>query len=268
MNFLLALLRAATLVGALSLPGLAMAQDAPAEARPRIDPGAMAILMKMAENIAAMPKFSAHIRAGYDVVQDSGQKIEFAESRTVTLKRPDRFRSDIVRSDGDQGVVTFNGKDLVTYNSTDNVYAMETKAGTVDAAITYFLTELKMRLPLAMLFVSTLPAELDRRVTDAVLVEESVAGKEKLDHIAARTETVDFQVWVRRDKALPRRIVLTYKQADGAPQYWADFSDWNMAPDVAEAQFNFAPPKGAERILFATQLQPPGMTRGKAEDTK
>lgn len=262
-----ALLRAATLAAALALPALAMAQDAPAPAKPRIDPAAMAVLKKMADHIAALPAFSVNIRAGYDVVQESGQKIEFAETRTITIKRPDRFRADVVRSDGDKGVVTFNGTELTASNSSDNVYATESRPGSLDDAIKYFLNELKMRLPLAMLFVSTLPAELDRRVTDAVLVEESVAGKEILDHIAARSDTVDMQVWVRRDKALPRRVVLTYKLAEGAPQYWADFSDWNLSPDVAEARFNFTPAKDAERILFATQVQAP-KAQGKVEESK
>ncbi len=253
----------------LFMPCAVLAQEAPAASAPKIDPAAMAVLKKMADHIAGLPKFSVNIRAGYDAVQESGQKIEFGETRTVTLKRPDRFRAEIARSDGDQGVVVFNGKDIVAFNDTENVYATEAKPGSLDDAIAYFVKDLQMRLPLAMLYVSTLPAELDRRVTDAALVEESVAGKEILDHVAARTETVDFQVWVTRGKdPLPRRVVLTYKQADGQPQYWAELSGWNMAPDVAEAKFTFTPPKDAERIQFATQLKGPGSKAEKSEVSK
>ena len=268
MNMPTSVLRPLVICAALILSGAASAQEEPAAA-PKIDPAAMEVLKKMADYVSKAPKFSVNIRAGYDAVQESGQKIYFGETRTVTLKRPDRFRADIVRSDGDQGIVVFNGKDIVVFNDTENVYATDSRPGTVDEAIAYFVKDLQMRLPLAMLYVSTLPAELDRRVTEAALVEETVAGKEVLDHVAARTATVDFQVWVPQGKdPLPRRVVLTYKQAEGQPQYWAELSGWNMAPNVAETKFNFTPPKDAERIQFSTQLQRPGNKAEKSEVSK
>ena len=61
---------------------------------------AMSILKKMSEFLAAAERFSVTIRDGYDVVQESGQKIEFREVRNVTVSRPDRLRIDVERSDG------------------------------------------------------------------------------------------------------------------------------------------------------------------------
>jgi hypothetical protein len=257
-----------TLVAAIGLcnPSLAQEQPAPPAA---VDAEARAVLMKMADHISRLPKFGVRIRAGYDVVQDSGQKIEFNEIRTVVVKRPDRFRADILRSDGDRGIVIFDGKDIAVYNDSEHVYAIANRPGTLDGAITHFVQDLKMRLPLAAMFLTGLPAELERRVTEIVVVEESTIDREVFDHIAARTETVDFQVWVPKTKnPLPHRIVLTYKQADGQPQYWAEFSDWNMAPDVADKKFTFTPPAGAERITFAAQTLGPGNQSERSEVTK
>ena len=74
-------------------------------------------------------------------------------------------------------------------------------------------------------------------------------------HLAARTATVDFQVWVADgDKPLPLRIVLTYKQAPGQPQYWAQFSDWNLAPAITDSTFSLQPPDGAQKVAFAAEL--------------
>jgi hypothetical protein len=246
--------------------GTPWAQQPSAPAPAAVDPDARAILMKMAEHLSGLQKFGVRIRSGYDVVQDSGQKIEFNEVRTVIVKRPDRFRADIIRSDGDKGIVIFDGKDIAVYNDSEHVYATTNRPGTLDGAITYFVQDLKMRLPLAAMFLTGLPAELERRVTEIVVVEESTIDREVFDHIAARTETVDFQVWVPKTKnPLPRRIVLTYKQADGQPQYWAEFSEWNMAPDVADKQFTFTPPTGAERITFAAQTVGPGKQTERSE---
>jgi hypothetical protein len=54
------------------------------------------------------------------------------------------------------------------------------------------------------------------------------------DHLAVRTAGgVDFQVWIAQgDEPLPRRIVITYKDENGQPQFWADFSNWNLAPEL------------------------------------
>ena len=56
------------------------------------------------------------------------------------------------------------------------------------------------------------------------------------DHIAARTATVDFQVWVAEgERPLPRRVVITYLEEEGQPQFRAQFSDWNLTPEVPES---------------------------------
>ncbi len=50
-------------------------------------PEAMPILKKMSNFLAAAERFSVTIHDGYDVVQESGQKIEFGELRSVALAR-------------------------------------------------------------------------------------------------------------------------------------------------------------------------------------
>src|SRR3954471_24865395 len=47
------------------------------------DARARAVLSGMAEFLARTERFSVKVHAGYDTVQPSGKKIEFAESRTV-----------------------------------------------------------------------------------------------------------------------------------------------------------------------------------------
>jgi hypothetical protein len=73
---------------------------------------AVTILKNMSEYLAKAERFSVSIRDGYDAVQQSGQKVEFGEVRKVTVSRPDRLRIEVERSDGEKGLVVFNGKDL------------------------------------------------------------------------------------------------------------------------------------------------------------
>jgi hypothetical protein len=218
---------------------------------------ATTILKNMSEYLAHAGRFSVTIRDGYDVVQESGQKIEFGEVRNVTVSRPDRLRIEVERSDGQKGLVTFDGKDITIYTAEHNVYATTSRQGTLDQAIKYAVDDLKIRMPLALMLLSTLPSELDKLGVSADYVETTTITDVPCDHLAARTAAgVDFQVWVAQgSEPLPRRIVITYKDEDGQPQFRADLSNWNLAPDVSDALFAFTPPNGAERIQFLAEVR-------------
>jgi hypothetical protein len=216
---------------------------------------ARAILMRMADFLAGAQRFSVSVRGGYDAVQNSGQKIEFGEMRKVTLSRPDRLRVEGERSDGAKTLTVFTGKEIVLIDAASNVYATAPQPGGLDATIVHFVRDLGMRLPLAMLLVSQLPAELKDRVRSVDYVEKTSIHGVVSHHLAARTDAVDFQVWVADgDKPLPQRVVITYRKAKGEPQFWAQFSDWNLAPAIADSTFLAKPPDGAQKVAFAAQL--------------
>jgi len=132
---------------------------------------AMTILKNMSQYLAQAERFSVTIRDGYDAVQQSGQKIEYGEVRKVTVSRPDRLRFEVERSDGEKGLVIFNGKDLTVYTANKNVYATVARQGSLDQVIKYALEDLKIRVPLAVMLLSTLPSALDNLVVSADYVE-------------------------------------------------------------------------------------------------
>ncbi|MBP2311292.1 DUF2092 domain-containing protein [Azospirillum soli] len=214
-----------------------------------IEPEAMDTLMRMADTLARAQRFSVTIRASYDVVQETGEKIEFGERRNVTLSRPDGLRVESQESDGKRTVVTFDGKAITVFNPAENVYAQLEKAGNVDDVVRYLALDLRVRLPLALLLVSTLPNELEQRLQGLAFVERDTLTAVPTDHLVGQAEDVDFQVWISTDDTpLPQRITITYKNDEGEPQFRADLTDWNLNPDVVPAQLAFHPPDGAERI--------------------
>jgi hypothetical protein len=213
-------------------------------------------LLRMANFLSKLEQLSVGWRSGYDVVQESGQKIEFGEQREMTLVRPNRFRVNARTSDGETSTVVFDGKVVTVFNATENLYATSELAGDIDAAIAHFVKDLQMRLPLALLFVTALPKELEQRLQEAEVVETTtIAGKPYL-HIAARSDSVDLQVWLpTTGDPLPHRIILTYKHEEGQPQYWANFTDWNLAPNPTASLFSLDIPKEAARIPFLAQVR-------------
>jgi hypothetical protein len=72
------------------------------------------------------------------------------------------------------------------------------------------------------------------------------------EHLAVRLDEADFEAWVATgDRPLPQRIVVTYKLAPGQPQFAANLSEWNLAPDLPDALFSYEPAADAERIRVA-----------------
>ncbi len=237
-----------------------------------IDDEALDVLMHMAETLAQAQRFSVTFTAGYDVVQEAGQKITFGERRSILLGRPDRLRVEAQESDGRQRLVTFDGTAITVFDPAENVYGRIEKAGSVDDAVRHIVSEMKVRLPLALLLVSTLPSELERRLQSLDYVERDVLTPVPTDHLAGQTADVDFEIWVAAEgPPLPQRVVVTYKAEEGAPQYRAALTDWNLDPAVPSAQVAFVPPEGAQRIPFLVNVRRPGSdapsTPGPTEGT-
>ena len=234
---------------------MAVASLALAWAADENTPDGRAVLMRMADYLAKSSAWSVTVHTAYDAVQPDGFKIEWNGTRTVTLRRPDRLRVESERSDGACSLVLFDGKTITSFDEKGRVYAQEQHPGTVDDAVMYFVHDLGMRLPLAIMLLDRLPAELQQRVRFVKYVEKTATLGEPTDHIAAKTATVDFQVWIAEGgRPLPMRVVLTYKNTRGQPQFRAEFSDWKLDIRPSDSLFAFTPPAGVKRIPFAATL--------------
>lgn len=262
MKWLLALL----LVVALLQTAFATAATGEEPATPLVDQEAKDILMNMADFLSQAKSFSVSIETGYDVVQDTGQKIEFGAFRKVLIQRPDHARVEIMQRDGAKAEFIFDGKEIYVFNERDNVFGTVEKPGNIDQAIQYFTEDLQMRLPLSELFSTDLPNFFNNHVRILDYVGSAIIDGVTCDHLAARTDNADFQVWIEQaDKPLPRRIIITYKNELGQPQFWAQFRDWNLSPKISKSAFAIEPPKGAEQISFVALMQKkpkPGEQKG------
>jgi len=218
-------------------------------------PDARAIMMQMAEFLSKAQHMSVTVHGAYDALQPEGDKVEWNEVRTVTLSRPDHLRIDSERSDGARSLVLFDGKQITTFDESGQVYAQAAQPGGVDETVVHFVRDLGMRLPLAVLLLGNLPAELQQRVQSVDYVEKTATLGIPAHHLVGRTGTVDFQLWIADgNQPLPVRAVLTYRNDPGQPQFRAEFSDWNLAREPTDSTFTFVPPTGANKIPFAAAL--------------
>lgn len=241
---------------------------APAATAAESEPEARATLLNMAEFLAKVPAFGVTVRSGYDAIQADGQRIEFGEQRRILLQRPDRVRVEIERSDGDHGLLLFDGKEVTAFKAAENVYSRVEKPGTVDEAVVFLVRDLQMIIPLARMLLTTFPQELEKQLAEVSYVEENRLFDVPTNHLAARSADVDLQVWITKgEQPLPRRVVLTYRNAPGQPQFRADLSDWNLAPKVEADSFVFSPPVGAEQVpLLAPVRRKESITTQKGDE--
>jgi len=213
------------------------------------------LLDGMAGFLGGQKEFGANLLVGYEVLQASGQKIEFGERRTISVRRPNELRIEKLASDGHQDLVLFDGKQIMAYDAGPNVYAVSAQTGGIDETVVHFVRDLGMRLPLAPLLLAKLPEELQRRVQTIDYVEKTTLFGEPCHHLAGRTATVDFEMWIADGKKpLPRKIALTYRGDEGQPRFWAEFSDWDLDPDFGNSEFEFELPKDAKKVAFAAEM--------------
>ena len=266
----IALATCAVLIGG---PSPAIADNATAETAPaQIAPAetalqqqARTILMGMCDYLASQDKFTMSIHAGYDVVQDSGQKIEFRQIGKASIDRPKQMLVSSETSSGLKQRVIIDGSTITVADDGHQLYSQIAHDGSLDDTIKYFVQDLRMRLPLAPIFMQQLPAEMKRRALQIDYVEFDNTLAVPTHHLAVQMASTDLQIWITEgDKPVPMRVILTYKEEPGAPQFWADFSDWNFAPQYDPATFTFVPSKDARKIPFVSKVSVANGTGDKA----
>jgi hypothetical protein len=246
----------ALVAGLALLAGPAGAQTA-AVASP-IEPEAKAIIDRMASALQKAASLSVVADIAWDSVQPDGQKLEFGETRRIAVRRPDRMRIETERRSGEKRGTVYDGKEIAVFDYDAKAFASVPKTGTIDDAIDYAQNDLGVRVPLAQIFSAELGKTLSEEIREASRVDVARVGGIVCDHVAVRTDTVDAQFWVAQgDTPVARRIVISYRNELGQPQFRADLRDWDLKASHPDSLFSVAAPAGSERVPLATPPSQP-----------
>lgn len=223
---------------------------------PDIEQKALSVLNRSADFISKSDRLGVKVEIGYEAVQETGEKIEFGSTNSYIIQRPDKVRVDIERRDGTRYSYIFDGKNIWAHSMDDNIYATIAQPGNIDQSYEFMRDALQTPIPLSQLFSNNLRNYLKEELRSLRYVEQSTIDGVKCDHISLRSYDADAQLWIASgDKPFPKRIVISYKNMAGQPQFWAQFGIWNQSPKTSGAVFAFKPPQGAEKIPFAVQLR-------------
>lgn len=220
----------------------------PASAQNAIDPEADRILLAVTDNLKTSPLLSADYDADQEIVNLEGQKLQYSASGSIALDRGKGFRLTRKGPFADAEVI-FDGKMISLYGKGMNVYAQfESPSSTVEAAADELRAVTGLDAPGVDLLSSDPYALLTDGVVKGDVVGTAFIGDVECDHLAFRTDLVDWQIWISRgDKPLPLKYVITTKWVTGAPEYSLRLTNWKT-DGVDAAQFAFNPPADARKI--------------------
>lgn len=217
---------------------------------------ALGSLKRSADFLAAQKAYRFGADVSYDVLQPTGQMLEFGGRRDYLVRRPDRVRIQAVGRDGQAMELFFDGRSILIDVPGEDAYVQVEKPGTLYAALDYLVEDLQTPSPLSEFLSQNFAADVEGKIESGFYVQHVDFGEEVCEQLAFRTARVDFQLWIRAgDEPLPCRLVVTYKLEAGQPQFTAQFRDWDLSPEVDDELFVFTPPESAERIQVQALAQ-------------
>jgi hypothetical protein len=239
MRFPVTLIKTATLCAAVFVMATAARAD---------EAAAKKLFKAMSDYLAAQKTLSLDFDTSFEFVTKDDQKIALASSGSVTLQRPDKIRA--TRHGGFADVeLVFDGKTFSLLGKDANAYLQTDIPGSVDHLIDELRDKLHRPLPGADLLLSNVYDTLMPLVTDTKDLGSGVIRGTECDHLAFRTDEVDWQIWIAQgDRPYPCRYVITTKAVKGFPQYTLDIRSWKTDTEVAAEDFNFTAPAGAKQL--------------------
>lgn len=220
----------------------------PASARDGIDPEAERILAAMSENLKSMPALGVDYDADQEILTLDGQKIQYSASGSIALDRAKGFRMKRMGPFA-QAEVIFDGTTISLHDRITNAYAqLQSPGRSIEDASEELRATTELDAPGAELLASDPYAALTDGVTEGTVVGSAFVNGVECDHLAFRTDIVDWQIWISKgSKPLPLKYVITTKWMAGAPQYTLRLSNWN-SDGIDTAQFKFTPPADANKV--------------------
>ena len=212
----------------------------------RVDP----ILREMSEYLKTAREFSFQANVTYDSVLRDGQKIQSGATVDVSVRRPGKLRVEY-QGDERQTQVIFNGRTSTVYDVKQKVYTVMEVPPDIDAALDKLIEEYGVSVPVADLIGSDPYSTLTERAQAGNFMGTHEVDQRPCHHLAFAQDIIDWQIWIDAGpRPVPRRLLITYKDEAGSPQYSATFSRWNFQPRHSDHYFKFQPPAGSDQIEF------------------
>ncbi|MFO7709051.1 MAG: DUF2092 domain-containing protein [Desulfobacterales bacterium] len=237
---------------------------APAMAQPQAG-DAKAILKAMSDYVSSQKTIELTLDSDIEVITPQLEKIQFTNSGEMLLSRPDKVRAHRVGGYADVALY-FDGKTVSVLGKHINGYAQFEAPGNVDQLIEVLRAGHGIALPGADLLLSNSYDALVAGVKEAKHIGRGVIDGRECEHLAFRNFDTDWQLWVEvGEKPIPRKMVITSKTMNSAPQYTLRVKTWKTDVKPAQDAFAFVPPAGAKKLSPDALIELDELPRGAEE---
>jgi hypothetical protein len=222
---------------------------APEAEQDPLEQDALAALDRMGAFLSSLQEFAVRAETTKEEVLESGQKLQFAKSVDLWVKRPNALRAD-VNSDRQRRQFFYDGKTFALYSPRLGYYASVAAPPTIGELVGVLQERYGVEMPLVDLFHFGTDPHLKEAIRSAIDVGPATIGGADTEHYAYRQLDVDWQIWIEHGETpLPRKFVITTREEPSEPQFVAVLT-WNLTPNLHPKSFTFVPPADAKRIVF------------------
>jgi hypothetical protein len=209
---------------------------------------AKSILKAMADYVRNQKTIELTFDSDIEVITPQMEKIQFTNSGEMLMSRPDKLRAHRVGGYADVALF-FDGRIASIYGKNINGYAQINAPGTVDHLIEALREGQGIAIPGTDLLLSNAYDVLAAGIKEAKHIGRGVIDGRECEHLAFRNFDTDWQLWVEPgDKPIPRKMVITSKTLNNAPQYTLRIKNWKTGVQPAPEAFAFVPPAGAKKL--------------------
>ena len=168
----------------------------------------------------------------------------------VAAQRPNKLRAEYHGGERQRRSLLDNGR-FTVYDIERNVYAVADVPTPIDEALDYIVETLGFSYPLSDFLATDPYTALIANVETGFVVGQHAVDGVPSHHLAFSQEWIDWEVWVEDGpRPVPRQVVITYKDEEGAPGYRVRLSRWNFRPEFSNHYFEFHPPPDSNQIEF------------------
>jgi len=209
---------------------------------------ASAAVAQMGKTLSA-DQFSFQARTLRAYVGPDGQPLHIAHLIKVTVRRPDRLLIEVSGDDGSHKLI-YNGKTVVLFGVETKQYASIPVPNTIQDMMKEVMGRRGVDFPLVDFLTDNPGKSFLLGITSGHQVNTVTIDGVPVRHLLfVQPPGIELELWLEKnDQALPRRLIVTYRDLPGQPSYIAEFSDWNFSIHPADADFEFTAPADAKQV--------------------
>ena len=237
------------------------------ETNPNIDPQASEILQNMSYFLGSKDQYTFKAEIMFDQLINSNRKIQYSAEEKVYMKKNGNLTIEYVSDLGGYKLWFEEGKAAILELPT-NLFSIATLPATIDQALKKLKEKYNFTPALSdLLFINTY------RVLTAKVQSGGYFGTSKVygvrcDHLAFVQQDIDWQIWIESGKRqIPRKLVITYKNLPGSPQFIAILRDWVIDKPITNFAFKADIPNLNQRTEMAEILNKPRINLGSVRSS-